>query len=173
MVMRIPPHTEAIIEVSAIAAMVVHLFNNALGTRFITPEMADRITLTMIKHEVALRCMWSDVSTRMGVEEIEAMVLALDLPSQVMQYMIYNCNLIIDDIELLIMEYLNNVLPAKTWDIVLILDYQTQGSSVRIVNEGDYRIKDWVAKQLETSSRFSRIYRTSDLGLTNEIHFFH
>lgn len=173
MVMRIPPHTEAVIEITAISSMVVHLFNNALGGLFITPDMAEHITLTMIKHDVAVRCMWSDVNARMGVDEIEAMVIPLSLIPQIKQHIIFNCNLVLDDIELLIMEYFNNVLPARTWDIVLVLESQSQGASVRIVNEGDFRIKEWVDNQLESAGKYSRIYRKADLGLVNEIHFFH
>lgn len=173
MVMRIPQHTEATIEVSAIASMIIYLFNNTLGGLYIRPDMADHIVLTMLRHEVATRCMWSDVNARMGVDDIEAMVLPLDLPTQVMQYMIYQCNLVIDDIELLISEYLNNILPTRTWDTILILDYHSLGGSVRIANEGDYRINDWALKQVENGSKFSRVYKIADLGLVNEIPIFY
>lgn len=152
------------IELSGITTITSHMLNQAIGVNYITDELALQITYDICKYELNFRCLWSkQPKSNIGVIDLERIIIPLNLPDEVKQHLIFNCEDIFYKIETAICDMLDIAVPEETWNILTA--FLTPTSDLGINNEGDYRIYEWVKLQRENNMEYAQRYTDRQLGI--------
>lgn len=152
------------IELVGVGTLFAHLINQALNMHVITDEIAHQIILGVFKYELNIRTLWTMTpATTMGVIDIERIVVDIDMPPEIKQFIIFHCDDVFDRIEIAINEMMDMCIPKRTWDIISVTEDSLY--TLKLINEGDYRIYDWVNNQVNDRTKLSKIYSKEKLGM--------
>lgn len=152
------------IELAGISSILSHLINQTTNTSFITDEVAYHMALYVFRYELNIRCLWTTVpATTIGVVDLEAMVADIKIPIELKQFIIFHSSDIFDRIEVAVNELMDLFIPRQTWDILLVREHGP--FTVEIVNDGDYRVYEWIQHQRTHKTKFASCYRETTLGL--------
>lgn len=152
------------IELVGVGTLLAHLINQTLNMQVITDEIAHQIIFGVFKYELDIRTLWTMTpATSMGVVDIEHIVLDIEMPAEIKQFIIFHCNDIFDRVEVAINEMMDMCIPKHTWDVISVKEESLY--TLKLINEGDYRIYDWVNNQRNNRTKLSRIYSEEKLGM--------
>lgn len=153
---------EILVDTYGLANTIIYLLN----IDYVSEETAHTITTRFLNYEISVRSLWTPTCTDMGVSDIETMIIDLDINDADKERIIFRCTKEFDNIQILMNEYLQHLIPMRTWDIIN-LRYYSMFNYV-IENLGDYRIQDWVKMQLKFNTEYNKLYSRKILELTND-----
>jgi hypothetical protein len=91
------------------------------------------------------------------------MVADVKIPIELKQFIIFHSSDIFDRIEVAVNELMDLFIPRQTWDILLVREHGP--FTVEVVNDGDYRVYEWIQHQRTHKTKFASCYRETTLGL--------
>lgn len=152
------------IELSGVGAILSHLINQSLRQNIITDEVAHNMVVFIFKYELNVRSLWLGLAReKMGIIDLEKMVIPLNIPDSVKEFIIFNCNDIFDKVLVNINELLNLITKEETWDILAIKECGL--FAIQIRNEGDYRVYEWSRLQQSNNTNFAKLYSIGTLEM--------
>lgn len=157
--------TVMLIEMGGITNLIKHVLNDISKNRIITLDVAYKIALGILRSDLSTRCYWMSVSDlHMTEQERENILVSIDeLTIEYVNYLIEYGHLAFHAIEQAITELLDSYLEKHTWGVWSITPHFNY--SVYLINDGDYRIIQWVQHQQQIDSQFARTISPECLGL--------
>lgn len=147
-----------LIELNAIANMVAYMLNDVSGSNMLNVQSAFPIAYGITQYHVNLRCKWlKRPDLYMNVIEHEQLLEPLELPDDYKNYLISHCRnelLIIEDV---VSDFLNPYIEMNSWGLWSM--ERVSSTTVRLTNEGDYRIQQWAENEIQNQTPLAQAFR--------------
>lgn len=154
-----------LIEISGMTSLIAHSINDLCRSKVINMNMAYEIAIAVLRYDIDIRCHWMLKNNRcMNLDEREAMLSKIEgLTPEVIAYIVRNGTNTLNAIEVAMTEVLDIYINKQTWGIWSISPHFNY--SVRLQNDGDYRIAEWVQHQHNIKSIFQQRLSNDTLGV--------
>lgn len=146
-----------LIELNTITNLIVYMLNELSQSSLLHLGNANHIAYGVLQYNLDMRCNWLNNSiSYMNEIEIESILKPMELPDDFKHFLANNCVEAFQIIEDSVTDLLDIHMERQTWHIWSIQPYQN--TSVKLMNEGDYRINEWAEKQERQRTTFGRRY---------------